>query len=68
MFTRDVLSILRLQRNDFGFEIEFSANVSRAKGPRSWHRITAGPYDEGKKINWKDGLKALGYIFWHRFV
>jgi hypothetical protein len=62
---------LRLHRNDFGFEIEFSANVSQAKGLRIsevgisyYGRI----YDEGKKINWKDGLKALGYIFWHCFV
>ena len=24
-------------------------------------------YDEGKKINWKDGLKALWYLFKYRF-
>jgi len=72
MFTRGALSIRRLQRNDFGFEIEFSADVSRAKGLRiyevgiSYYGRTC---DEGKKINWKDGLKAaLGYIFWHCFV
>jgi hypothetical protein len=24
-------------------------------------------YAEGKKINWKDGLKALWYVIWFRF-
>jgi hypothetical protein len=47
-------------------EIEFSANVSRAKGLRIYEvgiSYYGWTYDEGKKTNWKDGLKALGYIF-----
>jgi len=70
MFTRAALSCLTLRRDDFGFEIEFSANVARARlriyeiGISYYGRS----YDEGKKVNWKDGLKAIVYLFWHRLT
>ena len=70
MFNRKALQVLTLRSNDFGFEIEFSANVARAR----WLRIDELPvayfgrtYDEGKKNDWRDGLKALFYIFRYRF-
>jgi glycosyltransferase involved in cell wall biosynthesis len=71
MFTREVLSYLTLRSNRFGFEIEFSANVARAPNLRIYElgiSYYGRTYEEGKKINWKDGVKALGYIFWYRFV
>lgn len=71
MFTRDVLRLLTLRTNRFGFEIEFSANVARARHLRVYELGIAyygRTYREGKKINWKDGVKALGYIFWYRFI
>lgn len=65
MFTRQVLKDLILTSDDFGFEIEISAQIARA---RRWRIYEVGisyygrTYDEGKKINWRDGLKALFYL------
>lgn len=70
MFTREVLQSLRITANDFGFEVQFSAQVALA---RKWRIYEMGisyfgrTYEEGKKINWKDGVKALGYLFQFRF-
>ena len=70
MFTREVCDTLSLTCNDFGFEVQFSAQVSRA---RRWRIYEVGisyygrTYDEGKKINWKDGVKALWYLLKFRF-
>src|SRR5580693_4396496 len=64
VFRREVLQGIQLKSNRFGFEPEITAKV--AKG--NW-RIYEVPisyagrtYEEGKKITWKDGLKALWYI------
>lgn len=65
MFTREVLKELMLTTNDFGFEIEISAQIARAK---RWRIYEVGisyygrTYNEGKKINWRDGVKALFYL------
>jgi glycosyltransferase involved in cell wall biosynthesis len=70
MFTREVLRGLKLTSDDFGFEIEISAKIARA---RRWRIYEVGisyygrTYEEGKKINWVDGLKALGYLVRFRF-
>jgi len=66
MFTKDVLRELSLTADDFGVEIEITAQIARA---RRWRIYEVGisyygrTYDEGKKINWLDGLKALVYLF-----
>jgi len=70
MMTRDVLKSLRLSANDFGIEVEISAGVARQRKLRIYELgITyyGRTYEEGKKINWKDGLKALWYILKFRF-
>jgi glycosyltransferase involved in cell wall biosynthesis len=65
MFTRAVRDSLDLSCDDFGVEIQISAQVALA---RRWRIYETGiayygrTYDEGKKVNWKDGLKALWYI------
>jgi glycosyltransferase involved in cell wall biosynthesis len=71
MFTREVLKLLTLRSNRFGFEIEFSANVARARNLRIYElgiSYYGRTYQEGKKINWKDGIKAVGYVLWYRFA
>jgi glycosyltransferase involved in cell wall biosynthesis len=71
MFTSDVLKRLHLTADDFGVEIEISAQIARA---RHWRIYEVGisyygrTYDQGKKINWKDGVKALGYLLKFRFA
>lgn len=70
MFTAEVLNKLTLTSDDFGIEIEISAQIARA---RRWRIYEVGisyygrTYHEGKKINWRDGFKALGYLLKFRF-
>jgi len=70
MMTGQVARSLRLSANYFGIEVEMSAEIARQRSLRIYELgITyyGRTYDEGKKINWKDGLKALWYIFKYRF-
>lgn len=65
MFTRDVASRLRLTCNDFGCEIQLSAQIALAG---RWRIYEMGisyfgrTYEEGKKIGWRDGVKAIWYL------
>lgn len=71
MFRREVLQYLSLRSDDFGFEIEFSANIARARRLRIYEigiSYFGRTYAEGKKISWKDGVKALWYVFRFRFA
>jgi glycosyltransferase involved in cell wall biosynthesis len=70
MFRREVLTSISLQEERFGFEVEVTAKVARGK----W-RIYEVPiayygrnYAEGKKITWKDGVRALWCILKYRFT
>lgn len=66
MFRREVLEGMKLRCNDFGFEVEFTMKAIKV---RRWRLYELGicyygrTYAEGKKINWRDGVKALWYIF-----
>ena len=65
MFTRPVLDSLRLSANDFGFEIQISSQIARQRKLRLYEvgiSYYGRTYADGKKINWKDGLKALWYL------
>jgi hypothetical protein len=65
-----VLDSLALTCDDFGVEVQLSAQIARN---RHWRIYEVGisyfgrTYDEGKKINWRDGLKALWYLVKFRF-
>ncbi len=68
VFRTDLLKSIPVRSNRFGFEPEITMKVSKRKlrvyeVPISYHGRT---YEEGKKIGWKDGAKALGVIlyFW----
>ena len=69
VFRKDVLNGLSLKSNRFGFEPEFTMKVAKRK-----YRIYEVPisysgrtYNEGKKINWKDGVAAIYTILRYRF-
>ena len=69
VFKSQILKDINLKSNRFGFEPEFTAKVSKMRlriyeVPISYSGRT---YSEGKKITWKDGIVALGLIFWYRF-
>jgi glycosyltransferase involved in cell wall biosynthesis len=69
MFRRDILRGIKLTCDDFGFEVEFTAKVAKRRyriyevGVHYYGRT----YATGKKINWRDGLKALYYVIKFRF-
>jgi len=53
---------LNLKENRFGFEPEITAKLSRIPGIRFYEvgiSYYGRTYDEGKKINWQDGLRAI---------
>lgn len=63
-FRKEVLDEIELKENRFGFEPEFTAKVSRLK-IRVYEvgiSYSGRTYSEGKKINWKDGLRAIYVI------
>ncbi|OGP14079.1 MAG: glycosyl transferase [Deltaproteobacteria bacterium GWA2_55_10] len=62
-FRTEVLRGISLESDRFGFEPEITAKVARKKWRIYETSISyAGrTYEEGKKINWKDGVAA----FWH---
>jgi glycosyltransferase involved in cell wall biosynthesis len=70
MMTGQVARSLHLTANDFGIEVELTAEIARQRNLRIYElgiRYFGRTYAEGKKISWKDGLKALWYIIRFRF-
>jgi len=70
MMTSRVAQSLRLTANDFGIEVEMCAEIARQRNLRIYElgiSYFGRTYAEGKKINWKDGVKALWYVFKFRF-
>ncbi len=64
VFRREVLEGVTLCSDRFGFEPEITAKIAKGKWrvyevPISYAGRT---YEEGKKITWKDGVKALWQI------
>jgi len=69
VFRREVLSNIQLKSNRFGFEPEFTAKIAK-KDFRIYETsisYSGRTYAEGKKIGWKDGVKAIFAIVWFRF-
>ncbi|TLV00094.1 glycosyltransferase family 2 protein [Dyadobacter luticola] len=62
LFRADLLKGLVLKENRFGFEPEVTAKISKIPKIRIYEvgvSYYGRTYDEGKKINWKDGFRAL---------
>jgi len=61
VFRREILNKIELKEDRFGFEPEFTIKISRLKCRIYEVGISyAGrTYAEGKKINWKDGVRAI---------
>ncbi len=62
LFRADILKKLNLKENRFGFEPEVTHKMARVKGIRVYEvgiSYYGRTYAEGKKIGWKDGVKAL---------
>ena len=69
-FRREVIQGIRIQEQRFGFEPEITAKVARQRcriyevGISYYGRT----YDEGKKIGWRDGIRAIWCIFKYNLI
>jgi glycosyltransferase involved in cell wall biosynthesis len=64
VFKREVIQAIRLEQDRFGFEPEVTVKIARMK-LRIYEvgiSYSGRTYEEGKKIGWKDGVKALWCI------
>ncbi len=62
LFRADVLKSIKLKEKRFGFEPEVTAKISRIPNLKIYEigiSYYGRTYAEGKKINWKDGFRAL---------
>ena len=61
VFKRSLLEKFTLEEDRFGFEPEFTPKIARTKCPVYEVGISyyGRTYEEGKKINWKDGFRAI---------
>ncbi len=62
LFKCDHIKSLNLKEKRFGFEPEVTAKISRLKNIRIYEvgiSYYGRSYKEGKKINWKDGIRAI---------
>jgi glycosyltransferase involved in cell wall biosynthesis len=72
VFRRDLIQSIDIREHRFGFEPEITAKIARCQARIYEIGITyyGRTYAEGKKIGWKDGLKAvyciLKYNLWAR--
>ncbi len=62
MFRTDLIKKIELKEKRFGLEPEITAKISRIPNIRIYEvgiSYYGRTYDEGKKINWKDGVRAI---------
>src|ERR1043166_7630022 len=70
VFRREIIQAIRIEENRFCFEPEITAKVAKLRcriyevGIAYYGRT----YEEGKKIGWRDGLRALYCIVKYGFL
>ena len=70
LFRKEVISKLDLKENRFGFEPEVTAKIAKIKGIRIYEvgiSYYGRTYQEGKKINWRDGVHAVYCIIKYNY-
>ncbi|MAG20228.1 glycosyl transferase, partial [archaeon] len=70
MFRKEVMEGINLKARGFDLEPEITSKILKRKYkikevPISYN---ARDFDEGKKITWRDGVKAGWYLLKYRFV
>jgi hypothetical protein len=71
MFRREIVQSLTLRENRFGFEPEVTARIARIPNIRIYEvgiSYYGRTYAEGKKINWRDGFRAIYCIIKYRWA
>jgi hypothetical protein len=62
MFKKEIIQSIEIKENRFGIEPEITAKISKIKGIRIYEvgiSYYGRTYEEGKKIGWKDGFRAI---------
>ncbi|MCC6815049.1 MAG: glycosyltransferase family 2 protein [Saprospiraceae bacterium] len=71
LFKREIIQSIKLVENRFGFEPEVTAKIARIPGIRIYEvgiSYFGRTYQEGKKIGWKDGIRAIYCIIKYKFM
>jgi glycosyltransferase involved in cell wall biosynthesis len=72
VFRKSVLDRIQVKCNRFGFEPEITAKIARMRPRLRIYEVGVAyygrSYEEGKKITWKDGIKAVLTIIRFRFT
>jgi glycosyltransferase involved in cell wall biosynthesis len=62
VFRRDLLQPIPIEENRFGFEPEITLKLAKIRGIRIYEvgiSYSGRTYEEGKKIGWRDGVRAI---------
>lgn len=62
VFRREVIQSITIEENRFGFEPEITAKIAKIPGVKIFEvgiSYDGRTYAEGKKIGWKDGVRAI---------
>lgn len=62
LFKREVIQGITIEEDRFGFEPEITAKVAKIRGIRIYEvgiSYSGRTYEEGKKIGWRDGVRAI---------
>jgi glycosyltransferase involved in cell wall biosynthesis len=71
VFRKGIIRQIKLSEDRFGFEPEITAKIGKLSANSQCVIFEVGisyfgrTYDEGKKINWKDGVSSLRCIIWY---
>ena len=71
LFKSEILKPLNLREKRFGFEPEVTSKISKINGIRIYEvgiSYFGRTYLEGKKINWKDGFRAIYCILKYKII
>ncbi|HEY0007712.1 MAG TPA: glycosyltransferase family 2 protein [Tepidisphaeraceae bacterium] len=72
LFKKDVLDRIEIKCDRFGFEPEVTAKIAKMRPRLRIYEVGVAyygrSYEEGKKITWRDGYRALAAIVRFRFT
>ena len=71
MFKKEIIQSIEIKENRFGIEPEITAKISKIKGIRIYEvgiSYYGRTYEEGKKIGWKDGFRAIYCILKYNLI
>lgn len=71
MFRTEILQQIHLREKRFGIEPEITAKISRIKNIRIYEvgiSYFGRTFEEGKKINWKDGFRSMYCIVKYNLI